>query len=252
VLFDLLSDLIRGRCEGASEVVVAMSGGVDSCLVAAAAVKGCGEKVIGITVVSELTQERDAERAAVVAAELGMKHERLTASVLHIPGVRANGKDRCYHCKNAIFRLIMERHPGCVLLDGTNADDDPARPGRRAAEELGVLSPLLEAGIGKRMIRELAREQGLSNWDAPSESCLAARIRQGIPLDLEGLSKVRAMEAFFHERGVHTLRTYHDNLIATVIYLPQYAGIMEKSRDNFAELVQKIGLRSYEFEEYAE
>lgn len=236
----------------ARTIVVAMSGGVDSCLVAVAARAACGDRMVGVTVVSELTQERDAERACAIADEMGMAHAMLSASVLDISGVKANGADRCYHCKNAIFRLILGRYPGCVLLDGTNADDDPTRPGRRAAEELGVVSPLLEAGIGKDTIRILAKEQGLSNWDAPSESCLAARIRHGIPLDDEGLCRVKQMEAFFHERGVPSLRAYHDNLIATVIYLPQYAEIMNESRDNFANLVQKIGLRSYVFKEYVE
>lgn len=250
--YQYLKNTIEKHCGATDMVVVAMSGGVDSGLVAAAAHAVVGDRCIGVTIHSELTLCHDVEVAASVSKKKDIPHRTLDVSVLGDTAVRANGEDRCYHCKKLLFSRIVREFSGCRLLDGTNADDDPARPGRQAAEELGVFSPLLAAGIGKARVRDLAREIGLPNWGAPSESCLAARIRHGIPLSKEGLDKVRVMEGFFHEAGVPTLRVYHDNLVATVVYLQQYAEIMENQRDNFAALVEKIGLLSFDFKEYTE
>lgn len=231
-------------------VVVAMSGGVDSGLVAYAAKQALGLDCLAVTVVSEVSSPRDIALAQNLAREIGIEHHVLLTQVLDLSNVKKNDSDRCYYCKLAIFGQIKVKCPGHMLMDGTNADDDATRPGLRAASELGVCSPLKVCGIKKKTVRRLARKNGLSNWDVPSESCLATRIKSGVPLTVEGLQMVQRMESFFHERGVHTLRAYHDNLVATVEYLPQYADIMIKCRDKFAALVAKIGLLSFEFKEF--
>lgn len=232
-------------------VMVAMSGGVDSCLVAAVARDMLGQRCRGTTIQSELTWSNDMERAVSVANGIRLRHSVLHHEVLGDDAIRANGHDRCYHCKRSIFSKILKEFPRYLVLDGTNADDDPERPGRKAALEMGVRSPLLEAGMGKRAVREMAKGMGLFNWNAPSESCVATRIKTGIPLSEGGLNKVRIMETFFHERGVPNLRVYHDNLMATVVFKPQYAEIVSGSRDNFAALVKRIGLVSCQYEEFS-
>ncbi len=148
--------------------------------------------------------------------------------------------------------MVLEYGDDCIILDGTNADDDPARPGLRAVREFGVFSPLKEVDMTKSDVRATAKSIGLPNWNAPSESCLATRIPIGMPLTADRLEKVNTMELFFHNLGVETLRARHDNLVATVEFLPQYADIMKKNRDSFAALIERIGLRSYEFKEWGE
>jgi len=246
-----LSSLLAIRASGHDRIVVALSGGVDSALVAAVAHGALGNQAVAVTVLSELTADRDFTRAAEIAEHIGIEHHPLLVRALDDKLVCRNTEDRCYHCKKNMFRrMTREYGDGCLIMDGTNADDDPARPGLRAVKEYGVFTPLSEAGIGKEEVRALARSAGLPNWNAPSESCLATRVPAGIPLSRQCLDKVQAMETFFHHRGVLTLRACHDNLVATVIYLPQYIDIMNKSRDKFAALIEKIGLRSYKFKEW--
>jgi uncharacterized protein len=248
-----LCKLIENRAARLDSVVIALSGGVDSALVAAAAYEVLGRRAEAVTVFSELTSERDFGRAVEIATHIGMPHHTLLMRAMDDKSIQNNSEDRCYHCKNTLFKLILSEYgEGCLIMDGTNADDDSSRPGLQAVQEHGVCSPLLEAGLDKATIRELARLHGLPNWDAPSESCLATRIPFGIPLNSKRLEMVEIMESFFWELGVDTLRAGHDNLMATVEYLPQYTDIINENRDNFAALIDRIGLRSYVFKEWSE
>jgi len=250
---ECLMAVIAGHARGRGPVVVALSGGVDSALVALAAHRSLGRNALASTASHELVARREFSRAVEMAEEIGIEHHPLLLRPLQDAVIRRNGPDRCYACKRALFRTItMEYGDRCLILDGTNADDDPSRPGLRAVRECGVVSPLAECGLTKDAVRGLAREAGLSNWERMSESCLATRIAPGIPLNADRLSKVERMESFFHERGVESLRVRHDNLVATVEYLPQYADIIEKHRDNFMAEIERIGLGSCRFEEYAE
>ena len=248
--WEKLVSLIRERAVD-HDVVVALSGGVDSGLVAAAAQAALGDRAQAGTVTSELTPARDRLRAQAVAAHIGIGHRLCPLSVLADPGFRENSAQRCYHCKRLVFQALRrEFGPDSLLLDGTNGEDDPARPGLRAVREFEVVSPLCALGLDKEAVRALARERGLPNWNAPSESCLATRIPVGTALTATGLGQVEAMESFLHEHGVDTVRAYHDNLVATVEFLPEYAGIMEQNRDNLVALVHRIGLRSCQFKEW--
>jgi len=248
-----LISVISKRCENVTPVVIAMSGGVDSCLVAAAARQALKGPVFGVTVRSELNAAHEFTRAVEVAEFIGLEHHPLCLRVLEDKYVRRNTDERCYHCKRLIFKMmVLEYGDDCIILDGTNADDDPARPGLLAVREFGVFSPLKEVDMTKSDVRATAKSIGLPNWNAPSESCLATRIPIGMPLTADRLEKVNTMELFFHNLGVETLRARHDNLVATVEFLPQYADIMKKNRDSFAALIERIGLRSYEFKEWGE
>lgn len=232
-------------------VVVALSGGVDSSLVAFRAHILLGDKVEAVTISSALIPARERERATAIARHIGIQHSILPIDLLEDKDVRANKADRCYHCKRRILGSINDRYGReCVIMDGTNGDDDPTRPGLRALAEFGAISPLRVSGWTKTMVRHCAREFGLPNWDTPSESCLAARIPHGTPLDQVPLQQVEILESFFHENGIPTLRVYLDNLVATVEHESQYADIVDKIDDNLAALIKQIGLRSYRCREW--
>ncbi|WP_207263679.1 asparagine synthase-related protein [Desulfovibrio sp. Huiquan2017] len=248
-----LASLVAARAGDVGCAVVALSGGVDSGLAAAAAHLALGDRAVACTVVSELTPERDLRRAEWVAAHIGIEHRVIQVSALAVPGVQHNRADRCYHCKCLVFRTIRDAFGAdCLLLDGTNADDDPKRPGLKAVAEFNVYSVLLAAGLGKAEIRGLAREAELPNWDAPSESCLATRIPMGTALTADGLGRVNALESYLHAIGVETVRARSDNLMATVEYIPQYAEIIMENRDKVVALAHRIGLESCTFKEWRE
>jgi len=248
-----LATHITERSGEANCAVVALSGGVDSGLVAAATKLALGPRAVACTVVTEMTQERDKERAIDVAGRIGIEHRLIEVSALSVPEVRRNLEDRCYYCKSLVFRTMQETlGRECLLLDGTNADDSPDRPGRRAINEFKVLSPLADLGLGKAQVRALAFDAGLPNWETPSESCLATRIPTGVELSSEGLNRVAIMETFLHSLGLSTVRVRPDNLMATVEYLPQFSEIITENRDKIVALAKKIGLQSCLFKEWVE
>ena len=164
------------------EVAVAVSGGVDSADLLYAA-KRYAARVKAYYVSTAFQPEFELEDARRLADELGADMLVLHVDVLSNSAVTANPSDRCYHCKNTLFRQILraaENDGFPVLLDGTNASDDAGdRPGMRALRELSVRSPLRECGLTKAEIRRLSREAGLFTWDKPAYACLATRIRTG-------------------------------------------------------------------------
>ena len=247
---DVAQDLIRDRAQGGVEVVVAMSGGVDSGLVAALAVQAVGSRARAVTIQSEFVARQEIAAAKSIAEHVGIRHELLEMHHLESAAVRRNGPDRCYHCKGRVFERLQKKFHDAVLCDGTNGDDDPARPGLKALAERGVMSPLRLAGVTKANIRSAAKVLGLPNWDRPSESCLATRIPVGTELTVKRLDMVAVMENYWRGCGVESLRVGHDDLVATVIYMPEYADIMKKNRERFAELIKGIGLRSFRCTEW--
>lgn len=199
---------------------VAFSGGVDSSLVALAAFHAHGRKALAFTVASELSSKGEDRDARWVAKSIGIIHEVIRLKLLGIDGVARNCPDRCYHCKKYVFAAILDRAGKAgvhVLLDGTNADDLTAyRPGTKAVEELGVASPLAELGIGKLEVRELAREQGLPNYDRPSVPCLSTRFPYGERLVKERIVRVREAEEYIRSLGFGLLRVRDHGGLARV------------------------------------
>jgi uncharacterized protein len=186
-------------------VAVAFSGGTDSSLLLAEAASALGpDNVLALTALSELTPAREKTGSAGIAAALGIAHIRVDFSVLSEPRIASNPKDRCYHCKHAVFsRLAAEagRRGFPVLVHGANTDDlGDYRPGQKAAEELGVRAPLLEAGLGKAEIRAMARARGLPNWDEPSMACLASRVPYDVALEAAALERIDKAEEFLRSR----------------------------------------------------
>ncbi len=191
-------------------VVVAYSGGIDSTLVAFLATKRNPGGALAATIVSPLSAEREIRRSRELARELGLSHLEIKIDELTDRGVSDNSSLRCYYCKRLRYRALLQlaRERGCRwVMDGSNADDARGhRPGRMAAAELGVRSPLEEAGLGKAMVRQLARELGLPNWDAPSRPCLATRFPTGSPLKREELRRVERGECLLEDVGFSDFR----------------------------------------------
>ena len=202
-------------CRAVKSAAVAYSGGVDSALTLWAASTALGEAALGVTVRSEFVCGAERQRAERIAAFLtkaaGARVAVRDISVLGHTRLRHNPQDRCYLCKQLVLAEVravaLERlGPEARLMEGTNADDDPARPGRRAVAEAGALSPLAACGIDKQAVRELARSIGLPNADDPSNSCLATRVPTGAELTFARLTAIEGLEREARELGLSDLR----------------------------------------------
>lgn len=199
------------------KVVLAFSGGVDSTFLLAVLGKDPGRKVIAVTALSPTHPQQEQEAARGLARLFSADHREITGDEINLEGFRTNPPDRCYHCKKHLFSKIEEirMQEGCeVVLDGSNVDDlSDFRPGLRALKELGVRSPLQEAGLGKSEIRALSQEMDLPTWNKPSLACLASRIPYGTEITEEALTRIDRCEAFLLERVKGSVRVrYHGNL----------------------------------------
>lgn len=191
------------------KVAIAFSGGVDSSYLFYAAVKS-GADVCGYYVKSELQPEFELRDAMKLASDIGGEMKILRTSILDYPDVTENSSIRCYNCKKRILGLISKEAKADgfeLIIDGNNASDiEGDRPGMKAVLEMGVLSPLKEAGLTKQDIRELSREAGLFTWDKPAYSCLATRIPTGRQLTGDLLSKIERSEGILFELGFTDFR----------------------------------------------
>lgn len=194
-------------------VVVAFSGGVDSSVLLAAASAALGEKVLAATAVSETYLPEELAVARQVATALNVAHLTLETEELSIAGFAENPPERCYYCKLELFGKLaaLGQEKGYrFVADGSNVDDTGDwRPGTKAAAELGVRSPLREAGFTKEEVRLLAREFGLPNWDKPAMACLSSRFPYGQPITKEKVAQVAAAERFLRQLGFNQLRVRH-------------------------------------------
>lgn len=201
-------------------VLVAYSGGVDSALLLAVAQRTLGEdQVLAVTASSELIPAEEISAATELARRLGVRHLIVPASDLDNPELAANTPQRCYHCKKHRFLLLLElakQYELRWLVEGSNLDDlNDYRPGARAVQELGIKSPLQEAGLTKAEIRRLAKEIDLPVWNKPASPCLATRIPYGIPLTGDVLQRIDEAESYLRKQlGISQLRIRHHQDVA--------------------------------------
>jgi len=201
-------------------VLVAFSGGVDSAFLLQVACDTLNDMVLAVTAGSETYPQAEFDEACALAEKIGARHICITTEELADERFAQNPPERCYYCKQELFgklRQIAAENNLRFVLDGANADDTgDFRPGMKAGRELGVRSPLLEAGLTKQEIRELSRRMGLPTWDKPAMACLSSRFPYGHRITPAKLVQVEQAEAFLKSRGFREVRVRHHEQIARI------------------------------------
>jgi uncharacterized protein len=215
-------------------VLVAFSGGVDSTFLLKVAHDLLGERAGAITATSPTYPASEFQAACELARQMGVRHIVVDSNELEIPGFAENPRDRCYHCKKELFQHCAAQASDlgyATIADGSNTDDlGDYRPGRRAAGELAVRSPLLEAGLSKEDIRALSRGLGLPTWDKQAYACLASRFPYGTTITPERLHAVERCEEFLRAEGFRVYRVRYHGEVARI----------ETAEDEMARLLDPV------------
>ncbi len=215
-----LGEILRAM----KSAIIAYSGGVDSAYLAFAAVRELQDKALAVTGESPSYPDFQRQDALVVVQQFSIPHETIVTEEMHDPNYQANPTNRCYFCKHELFdklTALADARAYNFVCDGNNADDvGDYRPGRQAAAELKVRSPLIEAGLSKAEIRILAQAAGLPIWDRPASACLSSRIPYGMPVTIEKLSNIERGEAALRRLGFSQMRVRHHGDIARIEIAP--------------------------------
>ena len=233
--------------KGLDGLLVAFSGGVDSTFLLAVAREVLGDKVAAASARSRTFPSGELEDAVLFARARGIRHIVFPSNESALPEFLSNPPDRCYHCKKALSRHLLElaeslgiRH----VAHGANMDDrGDYRPGMEAAEEMGIIAPLMEAGLTKVEIRDLSREMGLPSWDKPSMACLASRIPYGEAITEEKMSMVDRAEALLKKNGFRQCRVRHHGTVARIeVEEPELKRILERElREEIVRSFRDVG-----------
>lgn len=199
-------------------VVVAFSGGVDSAYLAVVATRTLGARALAVTGDSPSYPDNHRQLALQVAGDFALAHEFVRTDELARDGYRANAGDRCFHCKTELYgtlSILAQARGFAVVVDGTNADDrGDYRPGRAAARDHGVRSPLDEVDLGKDEIRALAFDLGMRTWDEPASACLSSRIPHHVEVTAPKLRQIEQAEAAVRALGFRVFRVRHHDQVA--------------------------------------
>ena len=201
---------LRAVIASLRRVLVAFSGGVDSTLVLTVAHEALGDDALGVTAVSPSLAAAEREDARRLAGWIGARHREIETYEHLDPRYLANAGDRCYYCKSELYERLgrlAEKEGFLAILDGTQLDDmNDIRPGLRAAQQYGVVHPLVGAALDKAAVRRLSRHLGIPAWDKPEMACLASRLPRGTPVSIERLSRVERAESAVRALGFSQVR----------------------------------------------
>jgi len=230
-------------------VVVAFSGGVDSALVALAAYRALGDRAVAVTADSPSVPRRELELARQLARHIGIRHEALATSEFSDPNYLRNDGRRCYYCKSELYRqltALLPRWRARWIASGANLDDlGDYRPGLQAAAEHAVRHPLVEAGLAKAEVRQLARAWGLPIWDKPASPCLSSRIAPGVEVTAERVTRIESAENWLRDRlGLRDCRVrLHAGELARIeVPLSDLSRLLEANvRQELLEFFRELG-----------
>ena len=238
----ILEDVIRGY----GKICVAYSGGTDSDFVLNVSKRVLGDNVIAIIGKGVMLAQKDFEDAVRLAKKAQVKYYVIEADILKTEQFRYNDKERCYFCKKTIMNGLKEKAQQLGfenIADGKNCDDGKVyRPGVAAAKEIGIISPLFEAGFTKAEIRQVAKEMGLETWDKPSNSCLATRFPYDTELTEENFSKVEKAEKLISDVGIKSGRVrLHGDIARIEIPKDSFNTFMENSE--LSKNIKNVGFK---------
>lgn len=238
---------LKAYLQSLGSLVVAYSGGVDSTFLLKVAHEVLGDKVLAVTARSASFPQREFQEAQDFVRQNGIRHLSVESEELEVEGFAANPLNRCYLCKKQLFekiKAIAAEHDLRFVAEGSNMDDNgDYRPGLQAVAELGVVSPLREAGLAKQEIRELSQMMGLPTWNKPSFACLASRFPYGESITREKLAMVDQAEQFLLDRGFTQVRVRHHGTVARIEIRPEeFARLLEPAQSRAVyEAFKQIG-----------
>ncbi len=242
--------ILEGLFRKWESVIVAFSGGVDSTLVLQVAVNVLNEKAKAVTAVSATLPAVELEAVQQLGRAIGVPIQLIDTDQLKYEAFVKNDETRCFHCKTDLYQLldgIKTREGFRVIVDGTNVDDlGEDRPGIQAAREWGVRSPLVEAGMTKTEIRQMAKALGLMNWDKPAAACLSSRVARGIPITRMVLSRVEQAEALLIKEGLAQVRVRVHGDLARIEVNPSDISLLvdEGRRKKIATAFRAMGFHA--------
>ncbi len=238
-------EILRERIRCVESAVVAFSGGVDSTLVLKIVHDELGDRAIGVTALSESLPSGELEHARQLALTIGARHLVIRTFETQDDNYLANAANRCYFCKTEMYKRIGElarTKRFAAVLDGLNVDDlNDRRPGRAAAIEHGVISPLVDANLDKNEVRELSHQLKLPTWDKPALACLSSRIPHGTPITLQSLTQVDRAENFIRKFGVRQVRVRHHGETALIEVEPRDFDLVRNRQAEIAARLKTLG-----------
>ena len=240
-----LTELIKA----AGKLAVAFSGGTDSTYLLYKAHEMLGDNALAVTVRSQVLTGEEFEWTARFCESNGIRQAVIDYDVFDSEQFGDNPPDRCYYCKRSIFtniKKIASDHGITDVADGSNTDDTgDYRPGMRAVKELGIISPLMEAGLTKNDIRALSKEAGLPTWDKPAAACLASRFAYGEKITAEGLARVADAERFIRDMGFDGIRVRVHGNIARIEASPDDIELItyKRTRKEISEELKRLGFK---------